>query len=271
MGLAASRKKTRAKQASGLAAAVLVVLSMGLAFATLMRMMLDTERVVERPARNPQPRAEIHVSDSRVGERDEAPAPKPQVAAPPAADEVVTLLWPIREARLSSGFGYRVNPITGDDQLHRGVDVPAPCGTEVLAVEEGTVVFSDWLDASGNTVKIEHDGGWYTTYMHLSRIAVRSGQHVKAGQRIALSGDTGRMTTGAHLHFEVSKGKSAKNPMAFRYRLPAGKPTPVAKFASCGRAPAARARAMKAPGPSVDSADRKDSVEAIYASLVGSH
>lgn len=127
------------------------------------------------------------------------------------------LVWPTRANDLTSDFGYRTNPISGGFQLHRGVDVRAPCGSEVVAAQAGNVSFAEWTDGSGNTIVIKHPGGLVTRYAHLSQLKVTAGMRVVPGQAIGYSGDTGRYSTGPHLHFEVSKDGRPIDPMRFRF------------------------------------------------------
>jgi murein DD-endopeptidase MepM/ murein hydrolase activator NlpD len=143
-----------------------------------------------------------------------------------------TLLWPAHSTELSSGFGHRLNPLTGEGQEHRGVDIPLPCGSEVVAVDEGTVTFAEWTEASGYTISVAHDGGWKTRYAHLAKLQVRAGQHVLAGELLGESGDTGSLSTGPHLHLEIWSGETPIDPMAFRYRRLASPSTLTA--VNCG-------------------------------------
>lgn len=115
--------------------------------------------------------------------------------------------------RISSNFNpRRLNPVTGRIAPHRGVDFAMPVGTPVLAVGDGEVVVSRRDSAAGNYVAIRHGCQYMTRYMHLKKLLVKPGQKVKRGDRIALSGNTGR-STGPHLHFEVWINQQAVNPL----------------------------------------------------------
>ncbi|GAB4243577.1 MAG: M23 family metallopeptidase [Acidobacteriota bacterium] len=105
--------------------------------------------------------------------------------------------------RISSGFSYsRLHPVTGRRQPHYGVDYAAPPGTPVLASAAGRVVFAGWSGGSGKMVKIRHPNGFYTYYLHLSKILVRAGQSVAQGQVIGRVGSTG-LATGPHLDYRI--------------------------------------------------------------------
>ena len=111
--------------------------------------------------------------------------------------------WPLMEnGYLSSPFGYRTDPISGETSLHGGTDIAMPTGTPILAAADGVVVAAQWHDSYGNYVKIQHNDVFSTLYAHCSAIHVSVGQQVKQGEVIADVGATGRVT-GAHLHFEV--------------------------------------------------------------------
>ena len=115
----------------------------------------------------------------------------------------IQLLFPISiPAAISSMFGWRVHPISGDARFHSGTDLAAPMGTPVLAAYAGQVVLADLLGGYGLTVALEHNKGTaQTLYAHLSEIFVRSGEVVKQGDVIGRVGSTGN-STGPHLHFE---------------------------------------------------------------------
>lgn len=121
--------------------------------------------------------------------------------------------------RISSGFGNRRDPIIGKSAFHAGIDLALKTGTPVHATGSGTVISAGRNGGYGNMVEIRHANGLSTRYAHLSRIYVKTGQKVVAGEKIAASGSTGR-STGPHLHYEVRDGKNAVNPMTW---LKAGK------------------------------------------------
>ena len=119
----------------------------------------------------------------------------------------------IKQFRVSSNFNpRRLNPVTGRIAPHRGVDFAVPVGTPVLAVGDGEVMVAKHDGAAGNYIAIRHGRQYMTRYMHLRKILVKPGQTIKRGDRIALSGNTGR-STGPHLHFEMWINQLAVNPL----------------------------------------------------------
>ena len=109
---------------------------------------------------------------------------------------------PVAGGVVSSVFGSRLHPITGEERPHKGLDLAAPQGTPVAAAKSGTVTFAGDGGEFGNLVVIEHQGGGSTRYGHLDSLLVKEGQQVSQGQEVATVGNTG-LSTGAHLHFEV--------------------------------------------------------------------
>ena len=130
--------------------------------------------------------------------------------------------WPT-EGQVSSNFGWRKDPFTGKKAFHGGIDLAAPEGTPVNACWDGTVIFSGDKGGYGNMVIIEHADGWQSYYGHNSANTVQVGDEVKAGQKIAEVGNTGR-STGPHLHFEIRQDKLAWDPKQIQDRLMAGLP-----------------------------------------------
>lgn len=123
-------------------------------------------------------------------------------------------------ARMSSGFGYRVHPVTGKTQFHKGMDFAAPIGTPIYATGNGVVTFSGWGTGYGRYVEIDHGNGTMTRYPHTSANYVSVGDTVSANQHIADVGNTGR-STGAHLHYEVRQNGQAVNPQTYLAMAPA--------------------------------------------------
>jgi murein DD-endopeptidase MepM/ murein hydrolase activator NlpD len=121
---------------------------------------------------------------------------------------------PIKNAWYSSNFGWRIDPFTGKNAMHEGVDYMVPEGTPIRASAGGVVVYADMHPDYGNMVEIDHGNQIVTRYAHASKLLVKVGQMVRRGQEIALSGSTGR-STGPHLHFEVRYKGIAQNPVRF--------------------------------------------------------
>jgi murein DD-endopeptidase MepM/ murein hydrolase activator NlpD len=127
--------------------------------------------------------------------------------------------WPVeRTWRISSRFGPRIHPIVGGLSQHRGVDLSMPVGTEVRAPSGGIVTKVRQGPINGNWLELDHGDGVRTQYCHLSLVEVKRGQQVKAGERVALSGDTGRVT-GPHLHYQVKLADDFLDPLGSRAPL----------------------------------------------------
>ena len=121
---------------------------------------------------------------------------------------------PISGGRLSSSFGRRSAPVKGASTYHKGIDWAVPRGTAVYASSGGTVTKAGWGSGYGYVVYIRHPDGRETRYAHLNKVLVSAGQSVKQGQKIALSGNTGR-SSGPHLHFELRINGTAVNPLKY--------------------------------------------------------
>ena len=127
-------------------------------------------------------------------------------------DSETSYLWPLPGYyRLSSLFGYRIHPITGEAHSHTGIDIPAPGNTPILACKSGQVVTSAYHYSYGNYVVIDHGNGNSTLYAHMSSRAVSEGNMVTQGQTIGYVGTTGS-STGNHLHLEVRDNYTRVDP-----------------------------------------------------------
>jgi murein DD-endopeptidase MepM/ murein hydrolase activator NlpD len=125
------------------------------------------------------------------------------------------LRTPLDTIRITSSFGMREHPILGYTRMHMGIDFGAPTGTPVYAAGDGVVEKAAWTNGYGRWLQIKHSGGLETGYGHLSRWAVRQGEHVHQGQVVAYVGSTG-MSTGPHLHYEIMIGGKKVNPSKFK-------------------------------------------------------
>jgi len=115
---------------------------------------------------------------------------------------------------VSSYYGYRINPVTGAEQFHRGVDIAVPTGTTVLAAMDGTVTTAAYDSYYGNYVVIEDSKGYCTKYAHMDTLSVSAGQTVKHGDTIGTTGNTGS-STGSHLHIECLYNGEYYNPLFY--------------------------------------------------------
>jgi len=120
-------------------------------------------------------------------------------------------IWPVK-GWMTSGFGRRISPFTGEPAMHRGVDISVPENTPMVASANGVVVRAGFDGGLGNAIKIDHGYGYATLYGHLNKVHVRVGQRVKRGQVIGLVGSTG-LSTGPHLHYEVFVNLVPTNPL----------------------------------------------------------
>ena len=133
------------------------------------------------------------------------------------------------ESSTFNGVYFSVKPVTGNitsrfgaiesirDHAHKGMDIAAPNGTPIKAAAEGTIKYAGWMGGYGNLVIISHGNGVETYYGHCSKIYVKKGQEVTAGDTIAAVGSTG-YSTGNHLHFEIRKDGTQVNPQKYVYK-----------------------------------------------------
>ena len=120
---------------------------------------------------------------------------------------------------ISSGFGYRADPFSGEGAFHAGLDFKGPIGAPIYAAAKGTVTFAGVKQGYGNVVEVSHGNGLLTRYAHMSAFRARVGQPVEAGAVIGAIGSTGR-STGPHLHFEVRINDRPVNPRPFLEAAP---------------------------------------------------
>ncbi len=145
------------------------------------------------------------ISDTRSEKTDEADEKNKTSNA---------MLWPV-SGTITSPFGGRADPFTNAPATHQGLDIAANSGTDVLSVMSGVIVQVDYeAGGYGNFVKIRHSGGFETLYAHCSKITVKLGDKVEAGDCVAKVGSTGR-STGPHLHFETIVGGTPLDPQWF--------------------------------------------------------
>jgi murein DD-endopeptidase MepM/ murein hydrolase activator NlpD len=123
-------------------------------------------------------------------------------------------LAPIVDGWYSSNFGYRIDPFTGLQTFHEGIDFPAERGTPIVAAASGKVIESGTHPEYGKVLAIDHGNGLVTRYAHASEVLVNEGDLVVRGQRLGSVGSTGR-STGPHLHFEVRLNGVPQNPARF--------------------------------------------------------
>jgi len=128
--------------------------------------------------------------------------------------KLMPTITPVEAAWNASSFGWRIDPITGMQAMHEGVDFIADVGTPIFAAASGIVTFAGWHHQYGNLVEIDHGNAFTTRYAHTSKMMVKVGDIVQRGGKIAEVGNTGR-TTGPHLHFEVRYKGIAQNPTRF--------------------------------------------------------
>lgn len=130
-----------------------------------------------------------------------------------------SMTWPLPSSyKITSSYGMRKHPILRKYKMHTGIDIAGSYGSSIVAANKGTVIIAkyDTSGGYGNMVVIDHGGGITTLYGHASKLCVKVGQEVKAGQTIAKVGSTG-LATGNHLHFEIRVNGATINPLSGGY------------------------------------------------------
>lgn len=121
---------------------------------------------------------------------------------------------PIKDGYITSPYGERIDPFTGHESFHPGIDIGAFRGEQVHAVAAGVVTYAGVRPGYGKVVEIDHGDGYMTRYAHNSKLLAYVGEHVRAGEIISDAGSTGR-STGPHVHFEVWHDGKLVNPLAY--------------------------------------------------------
>lgn len=161
---------------------------------------------------------QVSIKNSIKASQNQATAPTGGGSSNVGANNPSGAIWlvPCTYSRISSKFGMRWHPTTGEWSMHRGVDLAAPKGTPIYASRSGTISKARYSDISGNYVTIRHGDGWASSYMHMTHYVVSEGDYVVAGQLIGYVGSTGR-STGPHLHFAIFRVSDSEyfDPMKF--------------------------------------------------------
>jgi len=122
-------------------------------------------------------------------------------------------IWPVK-GWITSGFGKRISPFTGQVSIHEGVDIGAPFNTPVQSPAAGRVVLAGSDPRMGNMIAIDHGYGMETQYGHLAKVLVKSGQKIRRGDVIGLVGSTG-LSTGPHLHYHIKSNSHPVDPQRY--------------------------------------------------------
>lgn len=140
---------------------------------------------------------------------------------------VLDPMLPVSNAHISSGWGWRIQPVLGGNEFHQGIDYAAPNGTPVLATMDGVIDISDWRGNYGRLVEVKHASGLATRYGHLSAFAehLPVGSHVHRGQIIGYVGASG-LSTGPHLYYELWQNGARIDPLSQRRLMVAANVSP---------------------------------------------
>jgi murein DD-endopeptidase MepM/ murein hydrolase activator NlpD len=131
--------------------------------------------------------------------------------------ESIPKIWPLADSGnsyISSNFGWRIDPISNQQEYHEGLDIAVWYNTPILATAPGKVTFVGWNGGYGLSVEIDHGSGYTTYYAHLNQSKVSKGDKVDKGEVVGLTGNSGK-STGPHLHYEVRINGVPKNPRKF--------------------------------------------------------
>lgn len=179
------------------------------------------EEAARKAAEEARKAAEEQAKAKEAGQEGEESSQEPveeakeEQEAPLPEDDAYTggaFVWPCPSSRrITSDYGNRISPVEGASSNHKGIDIGADYGADIVAAADGTVIFAGYSGSAGNYVMVDHGGSLYTVYMHASLLVAGKGDAVKSGQVIAKVGSTG-ISTGNHLHFGVSLNGSYVSP-----------------------------------------------------------
>ena len=171
----------------------------------------ETEKIRQLVAVLERRRAEREAEARRRAAAAGRAAPDP--AASTLTGDFGALDWPV-DGRILSRFGRARHPVYNTEVVNNGIDIQAPRGTPVKAVESGEIAYADWNGGYGLMVIVDHDGGYYSLYAHLDRAHAGVGDRVSKGQAIGTVGESGSLV-GAKLHFEIREGGRAVDPIGW--------------------------------------------------------
>ena len=164
-----------------------------------------------------------------------------------------------KSATISSPFGMRASPFTGEHEQHDGLDIPAQAGSPIMATGDGKVTYAGYAPGYGNLVQIDHGQGYSTRYGHAQTLLVKTGDQIKQSQVIATVGSTG-ISTGPHLHFEASLNGVPFDPLILlgsQYARPSPQSNTIFIFTSSK---------LKAPTQLAQFAKRGSNLQTLYTS-----
>ncbi len=176
------------------------------------RSVLESELEQDGRAYGDMPGALAEAVVQRVGRLALLLAELRRVAHPEEAEGHPRLAWPLAPVSITSLFGQRWHPVTGEHRRHLGVDLAASQGQAIYTAERGVVLRAGWNGDHGNQVEVQHAGRWVTRYSHLSRVLVEPGEVLERGDALGLAGETG-LATGVHLHFELWRDGQPLDPL----------------------------------------------------------
>lgn len=177
----------------------------------------EAEAAVQEEEENSTEEAsEPQEGDTENSAPEQEPEPEPEQE--PDTYNGGAFLWPCpASTRITSDYGNRQSPTAGASSNHKGIDIGAPYGSDIVAAADGEVIFSGYSNGGGNYIMIDHGGSLYTVYMHASSLCVSKGEKVVRGQTVAKVGSTG-ISTGNHLHFGVSLNGAYVSPWNYLSR-----------------------------------------------------